>query len=55
MMGPKSGDVRERGEGAIRCSGQGRGRGQAAIASAPALAPSRTRTHEVRPAQRMDA
>ena len=59
MMGPKSGDIRERGEGAIRGSGRGRGRGrgrgQAAIASARALAPSRTRTREVRPTQRMDA
>ena len=54
-MGPKSGDIRERGEGAIRGRGRGRGRGQAAIASARALAPSRTRTREVRPTQRMDA
>ena len=50
-MGPKSEDVKERGEGAICCSGPGRGRGQAAIASARTLAPS----HTPMPAQRMDA
>ena len=52
----KGGDVGERGEEAIHCSGSGWGKGcgQAAIATARDLALSSTRMREVRPAQRMD-
>ena len=38
-----------------RGRGRSRGRGRAGSAVARSLAPSRTRTREVRPAQRMDA
>ena len=46
-MGPRSGDVRKRGEGAIHISCRGRGSGQAAIASACSPAPSCTHTREI--------
>ena len=38
-----------------RGRGRGSGRGRAGSAVARALAPNRTRTREIRPAQRMDA